>query len=158
MLLTVMQKELQENKDSETLRSILIGYLQLILKYCQRIYSRQLVQKENGESDILKRFHRLLIEYFSKGKQYENGVPTVAYCASELAYSARYFGDLVHAATGGTAIGYIHNFLIGEAKNLLIKGLPVSDVADILGFRYSHHFSRLFKKMTGQTPTEFIKD
>jgi len=27
-----------------------------------------------------------------------------------LAYSPRYFGDIVHKATGGTAIGYIHNF------------------------------------------------
>ena len=157
MLLTTMRRELQENGDSEILRGILIGYLQLILKYCQRIYLRQLSQKEGGESDILKRFHRLLVKYFSKGVQHEKGIPTVAYCASELAYSARYFGDMVHAATGGTAIGYIHDFVIGEAKNLLMKGLNVSDTAGLLGFEYPHHFSRLFKKITGLTPTEYIK-
>lgn len=39
-------------------------------------------------------------------------LPTVAWCASELAYSARYFGDMIHQATGGTAIGYIHSFVI----------------------------------------------
>ena len=156
-LLTAMRRELQENEDSEALRDVLIGYLQLILAYCGRIHQRQISQRESGGSDILKRFHRLLVEYFSKGMQHERGIPTVAGCASELAYSARYFGDMVHAATGGTAIGYIHNFVIGEAKNLLMKGLSVGETASLLGFEYPHHFSRLFKRITGQTPTEFLR-
>ena len=156
-LLRALRKELQQNEDSEPLRGIMTGYLRLILSYCERIHLRQLSCREDGGNDLLKRFHRLLEEYFSKGLQYEKGIPTVAYCASELAYSARYFGDMVHAATGGTAIGYIHDFVIGEAKNLLMKGLSVNDTADVLGFGYPHHFSRLFKKKTGLTPTEFIR-
>ena len=157
LLLTTMRKEMKENRDSVALRGILKGYLGLILEYCYRIYLRQLSQKESGESDILKRFHRLLVEYFSKGLQHEQGLPTVAYCASELAYSARYFGDMVHQATGGTAIGYIHSFVIDQAKTFLMKGLSVGEVADLLGFSYPHHFSRLFKKVTGSTPSEFLK-
>lgn len=155
LLLVTMRKETQENQDSPSLRRILTSYLQLILDYCQRIYLRQLTEKESGESDILKRFHRLLVDYFSKGLQHEKGLPTVAWCASELAYSARYFGDMIHQATGGTAIGYIHTFVIDQAKTFLMKGLSVGEVADLLGFEYPHHFSRLFKKMTGMTPTEF---
>lgn len=156
-LLDIMRKEMQENQDLPSLRHILTSYLKLILDYCQRIYLRQLTQKESGESDILKRFHHLLVDYFSKGIQHEKGLPTVSYCASELAYSARYFGDLIHQATGGTAIGYIHNFVIDQAKSLLMKGLSVGEVADLLGFEYPHHFSRLFKKMTGMTPTDYLQ-
>lgn len=156
-LLAIMRKEMQENQDSPSFRHILTSYLQLILDYCQRIYLRQLTQKESGESDILKRFHHLLVDYFSKGLQHEMGLPTVSYCASELAYSARYFGDMIHQTTGGTAIGYIHNFVIDQAKSLLMKGLSVGEVADLLGFEYPHHFSRLFKKMTGKTPTEYLQ-
>ena len=156
MLLAALRKELQENGGSEVSRGVLVGYLQLILSYCQRIHLRQSSQKESDENDILKRFHRLLREYFSKGLQYEKGIPTVAYCASELAYSARYFGDRVHAATGGTAIGYIHDFIVSEAKTLLMKGVGVGETARLLGFEYLNHFSRLFKKIAGQTPTEFI--
>ena len=156
-LLSTMRKELLESPDSPALRSILCGYLSLILEYCQRIYLRQLSQEESGESDILKRFHRLLVDYFSKGVQHEKGLPTVSYCASELAYSARYFGDMIHQSTGGTAVGYIHTFVIDHAKTLLMKGLSVGEVADLLGFEYPHHFSRLFKKVTGMTPTEFLR-
>ena len=61
LLLVTMRKEMQENQDSPALRNILTSYLKLILGYCQRIYLRQLSQKESGESDILKRFHRLLV-------------------------------------------------------------------------------------------------
>ena len=156
-LLATMRKEMQENPDSQALRGILTSYLQLILDYCLRIYQRQLSQKENGESDILKRFHRLLVDYFSLGRQHEIGLPTVSYCASELAYSARYFGDMIHKATGGTAIGYIHTFVIDQAKTFLMRGLSVGEVADLLGFAYPHHFSRLFKKVTGKTPSDYLK-
>ena len=156
LLLVTMRKEIQENQDSLSLRRILTSYLQLILDYCQRIYLRQLTEKESGESDILKRFHRLLVDYFSKDLQHEKGLPTVSYCASELAYSARYFGDMIHQSTGGTAIGYIHTFIIDQAKTLLMKGLSVGEVADLIGFEYPHHFSRLFKKVTGMPPTEFL--
>ena len=156
-LLVTMRKEMQENQDAQVLRDILIGYLQLVLEYCQRIYLRQRSQKESGESDILKRFHRLLVDYFTKGLQHERGLPTVAFCASELAYSARYFGDMIHQATGGTAIGYIHTFVIDQAKTFLMRGLTVGEVAGLLGFEYPHHFSRLFKKVTGCTPTEFLE-
>jgi len=156
-LLGTMRKEMQENPDSTELRRILLGYLKLILEYCQRIYQRQLNLQEMGESDILKRFHHLLVSYYSNGLQHEKGLPTVSYCASELAYSARYFGDMIHQATGGTAIGYIHNFVIDLAKSLLMKGLSVGEVADLLGFEYPHHFSRLFKKVSGMTPSDYLK-
>ena len=155
-LLSQMQQELVDHDDSSSLRSILLGYLHLILEYCNRIYLRQLSEENEGGSDLLKRFHDLLQQYFRENRQLSQGLPTVAYCASELAYSPRYFGDIVHKATGGTAIGYIHNYVINQAKSLLMNGHNISETSRLLGFDFPHHFTRLFKKMTGLTPSEYL--
>ena len=155
-LLTQLRHELEENPDSPSLRSVILGYLRIILEYCQRIYLRQLSWEDKTSSDLLKRFHGLLRDYYLEGKQLELGVPSVNYCAEQLAYSARYLGDMIHKATGGTAIGYIHSFVIDQGKNLLMNGHNVNETAHLLGFEFPHHFTRLFKKVTGLTPTEFL--
>ena len=156
-LLTQLRHELQENEDSQALRAVSLGYIRLILEYCQRIYLRQLSKEDNTSSDILKRFHNLLQNYYLDGRQMDLGVPSVQYCAERLAYSPRYLGDVIHKASGGTAIGYIHSFVIEQAKNLLMNGHNVNETAHMLGYDFPQHFTRLFKKVTGITPTEFLK-
>ena len=74
-----------------------------------------------------------------------------------MAYSARYLGDVVRKATGGTAIGYIHSFVIEQGKNLLMNGHNINETAHLLGFDYPQHFTRLFRKITGLTPRQFTK-
>jgi AraC-type DNA-binding domain-containing proteins len=155
-LLSQMRHELQENSDSAVLRSVILGYIRLVLEYCNRIYLRQLSKEDKSSSDILKRFHNLLREYYLDGRQLDYGVPSVQYCADQLAYSARYLGDVIHKATGGTAISYIHSFVIEQGKNLLMNGHNINETAHLLGFDYPHHFTRLFRKVTGITPTEFL--
>ena len=155
-LLSQMRHELQENADSPALRSVILGYIRVILEYCNRIYLRQLSKEDKTSSDLLKRFHQLLREYYLDGRQLDLGIPSVQYCAGELAYSARYLGDVIHKATGGTAIGYIHSFVIEQGKNLLMNGHNIGETAHLLGFEFPHHFTRLFKKTTGITPSEFL--
>lgn len=155
-LIIQLRHELQENADSAALRAVILGYIGLILEYCNRIYYRQLSHEDKAAPDMLKRFHQLLREYYLDGKQLETGIPSVKYCSGEMAFSARYLGDVIHKATGGTAIGYIHSFVIEQGKNLLMNGHYVNETAHLLGFEYPHHFTRLFKKVTGITPTEFL--
>lgn len=156
-LLTQLRHELQENTDSPALRTVILGYIRLILEYCNRIYLRQLSKEDKSSSDLLKRFNNLLRDYYFQQRQLDLGVPSVQYCADQLAYSARYLGDVVHKATGGTAIGYIHSFVIEQGKNLLMNGHNINETAHLLGFDYPHHFTRLFKRITGITPRQFTK-
>lgn len=155
-LLVQLRHELQENSDSVALRAVALGYISLILEYCNRIYLRQLSKEDKAAPDMLKRFHALLREYYLDEKQMELGIPSVKYFADRMTYSARYLGDVIHQATGGTAIGYIHSYVIEQGKNPLMNGHNVNETAHLLGFEYPHHFTRLFKKLTGITPTEFL--
>ena len=151
-----MRDELVSDPSGETTRDVVAAHLQLLLEYCNRIYLRQLSSLDNEGDDLLKRFNKLLRDYFASGRAQEEGLPSVGYFASCMAYSPRYFGDLVHKATGGSAISYIHEFVVAEGKSLLLRRNNVSETARLLGFEYPHHFSRLFKKVTGLSPREFL--
>ena len=106
--------------------------------------------------DMLQRFSSVLEDYYAKGEQFRQGLPSVAYCADRLCMSAGYFGDMVKKHTGDSAKNYIHHFIIQKAKNLLASGEAISAAAYDLGFDYPQHLSRLFKKKEGISPSEYI--
>lgn len=107
---------------------------------------------------ILERFENLLNEYFHTDKPQTIGLPSVAWSAGELNLSPNYFGDLVKKETGKTAQEYIQSKIIDIAKEKIFEpGKSVNEVAYELGFKYSQHFTRLFKQRVGHTPNEYRK-
>jgi two-component system response regulator YesN len=46
---------------------------------------------------------------------------------------------------------------IDKAKQLLANGLSVSETSNQMGFENPFHFSRLFKKIEGISPSDFKK-
>ena len=51
----------------------------------------------------------------------------------------------------------IRRFIVQLAKNELASGETISQVSESLGFEYSQHFSRMFKKQEGITPSEYCQ-
>lgn len=130
--------------------------VELLLDYCLRFYERQFVTRQRANRDILTRFEALLDDYFGSGRAVRDGVPTVRYCAGELFLSANYFGDLIKRETGKTALEFIQARIIGLAKEqLLDPSRSVSEISYRLGFQYPQHFTRVFKRWTGMTPTAY---
>ena len=136
---------------------IIVGFINLLLRYAQRFYNRQFVTRTVLNNDILSRFETLLKEYFSGEKQMANGIPSVQYCSEQLCMSPNYLSDVIKRTTGDTANRYIKRYVIQLAKNRLTSGMNSSEVAYSLGFDYPQHFARMFKNMTGQTPTEYTE-
>lgn len=155
-LMRQIREELQKKPD-ELQNAIIVNYIELTLNFCQRFYNRQFVTRKLENSDILIRFDRLLHDYFEQESQLKFGLPTVQYCADKLCMSPNYFGDVIKKTTGDTASNLIRRFIIRLAKNELAAGESVTQVADKLGFEYSQHFSRLFKKQEGITPSEYCR-
>lgn len=78
------------------------------------------------------------------------------YCADALHLSYNYFCDLIRKETGVTALGHIHDKVIDIAKTQIVSsGRTISEIAYRLGFQYSQHFTRLFKKKVGCTPNTY---
>lgn len=136
--------------------AIIVGYIGLVLNYCQRFYNRQFVTRKLENSDILMKFGSLLEDYYEANLQQQLGLPTVQYCADRLCMSANYFGDVIKKTTGDTAGGYIRRFLVGRAENALSTGASVAQAAYDLGFDYPQHLSRMFKKQTGMSPSAYV--
>ena len=155
-LMRQIREELRKKPD-ELQNAILVGYIELALNFCQRFYNRQFVTRKIENSDILVRFDRLLRDYFEDKLQQTLSLPTVQYCADKLCMSANYFGDVIKKTTGDTASNHIRQFVIQLAKNGLAAGETVSQVSDRLGFEYPQHFSRMFKKQEGITPSEYCQ-
>ena len=129
-----------------------------ILVSLMRQIREELGKKPDGLQDaILVRFDRLLRSYFEDKLQLTLGLPTVQYCADKLCMSPNYFGDVIKKTTGDTASSHIRQFVIQLAKNGLAAGETITQVSDRLGFEYPQHFSRMFKKEEGITPSEYCQ-
>lgn len=153
-LMRQMRDELHKRHD-ELQNAIIVGYIELVLNFCQRFYNRQFITRKLENSDILMKFDSLLRGYYEEKKQLQFGIPTVQYCADKLCMSSNYFGDLIKKTTGETASNYIRQYIIRQAKNELVTGAPIAQVAYELGFEYPQHLSRMFKKQVGLTPSEY---
>jgi AraC-like DNA-binding protein len=149
--------EYRSNTD-EYSRDIMLTHIDSMLKYSQRFYKRQFINRAELSGKTVSKFNDALVDYFKKGLFLTNGLPTVSALAAELNLSPRYLSDMLKQETGKTAIELIHIYLINEAKNRL-KGdsQNVSEIAYELGFENLPYFSRLFKKETGVSPNQFKK-
>ncbi len=132
--------------------------IQLLLDYCMRFYNRQFVTRTQSNQDVLTRFEALLDDYFRTGMVQTEGLPSVKYFAERVFLSPNYFGDLIKKSTGKTPQEYIQAKIIDTAKDFLLgTDKTVSQIADDLGFQYSQHFNRLFKRNVGMSPNEYRK-
>ena len=155
-LMRQIRDELRKRHD-ELQDSIIVGYIELVLNFCQRFYNRQFITRKLDNSDMLMKFDRLLHDYFDGNMQLTLGLPTVQFCADKLCMSSNYFGDMIKKTTGDTASNYIRQYIIQRAKNELATGESIARVAYGLGFEYPQHLSRMFKKLTGMTPSDYYE-
>ena len=147
--------ELRRPTDKHS-RRLITANIGLLLDYCMRFYERQFITRSAANKDILMKFEALIDDYFQSDKPQTEGLPSVKYFADKVFLSSNYFGDLVKKETGKTAQEYIQNKIIDLAKEMIIgSGKTVSQIAYELGYQYSQHFNRVFKKNVGYTPSEY---
>ncbi|MDE5551674.1 MAG: AraC family transcriptional regulator, partial [Muribaculaceae bacterium] len=108
---------------------IIVGLINLLLRYAQRFYNRQFASRTVANNNILVRFEKLIKEYFENDIQLKEGLPTVQYCSEQLNMSPTYLSDVIKKSTGETANHLIKHHMIQLAKNRLVAGMNSSEVA-----------------------------
>jgi len=147
-----VKEETQHPVDSHS-AALISANIQVLLEYLHRFYDRQFITRHKINSEVVKRFEQELKSYFGTPRQ---TIPNVAYFAEKVNLTPGYFGDLIRKETGSTPKDLISLHLISVAKQRLVNtNDDVSVIAYGLGFEYPAHFSRMFKRVTGQSPTDY---
>ncbi|HSR18986.1 MAG TPA: hypothetical protein VLM39_12915 [Ignavibacteriaceae bacterium] len=84
-----MEKEYHDNPD-EFSKQIILSHLDSMLKYAQRFYKRQFIDRKPITGKTVTKFNECLNVYFEKGEAEGKGLPTVNNMASQLNLSPKY--------------------------------------------------------------------
>lgn len=168
LLLTEQEKKLVENllemswnefnnkKDSFSI-SIILSYIGTLLNLTERFYARQFDSRKL-QNQLSKDFFNLLRSYYFTIVNDNIEQPTVQFFAKKLNVTANYLSDTIKHHSGKAALAAIQDFVIEQAKKeLTYSTLTVSEISYKLGFEYPNYFSRLFKRKTSLTPSQYRK-
>ena len=107
------------------------------------------VQSANAEPPVITKAKQFIQEHHAE----ELSLGTVA---KTVHTSIFYFCKLFRKVTGINFTEYVSRVRIEKAKNLLLNpNLRISEIAYEVGFQSLTHFNRVFKKLIGQSPTEY---
>ncbi len=79
--------------------------------------------------------------------------------ATQAGMSPAHFSRAFKKVMGMSYQDYLHSRRIAEARNLLhTTSISIHEIARFLGFSDQTGFGRIFKKLTGQTPSAYRND
>jgi len=107
--------------------------------------------RENREEASVSGNIRRLVE-----ENYGNPSLGLQFLSENLKLSQSYISQLFKQETGTTINQYIISFRIDMASSQLLKSdRKIADIALSCGFPDQNYFTKLFKKCTGMTPSEY---
>jgi AraC-like DNA-binding protein len=128
------------------------GIVRLLAFFADQLsgLSNQLVtEKNNAEPPLVLKAR----DYIDKHKTEELSLADVAKAAGASVF---HFCKVFHKATGLTFTDYVARVRLEEARTRLLNpNLRVSEIAYDVGFQSLTQFNRTFKRVFGQSPSEF---
>lgn len=133
-------------------------YIEHLLLYLIEIETKDSIKSrivnsnyENFEKSIIKRINEILIDNIY-------GNITLETLSKLLNLSPSHICTIFKESTGESIICYFNKLKIQEAKRLMREeSYNVTQISEVLGYNTIHYFSRIFKKLTNMSPTEYAK-
>jgi AraC family transcriptional activator of pobA len=130
---------------------IILAYLNLLLSELNSAYFR------NEQGDIVNTNLSKFIEFKLMVETHLTEQPSINTIAEQLALTTNSLYRIVKEYSGTSPKDFFTNRLMMEARRKLrYSNLSVKELAYELGFNDADYFSRLFKKSTGKSVSDFL--
>ena len=126
-----------------------VRLLSIFSEHLSMLSNQIVVQQENSEPPVIRRAKEFINEHQTEDL-------TLGQVAKAVNTSTFYFCKMFKKATGINFTDYLSRVRIEKSKNLLLNpNLRVSEIAFEVGFQSLTHFNRVFKRVLGQSPTDY---
>lgn len=129
----------------------MIQLLTIFAEHLAIVCNQVVVHNDHAEPPMITRAKKYI-----KTNQSED--ISLGQVAKAVNTSTFYFCKMFKKATGINFTEYLSRVRLEKARNLLLNpNLRISEIAYEVGFQSLTHFNRIFKKVVGQSPTEYRK-
>lgn len=126
-----------------------VKLLTIFAQHLAMLSNQVVVRHENAEPPVITRAKEFIQEHQTENLR-------LGHVAKAVNTSTFYFCKMFKRVTGINFTDYLSRVRIEKSKNLLLNpNLRVSEIAFEVGFQSLTHFNRVFKKILGQSPTEY---
>jgi AraC-like DNA-binding protein/ligand-binding sensor protein len=126
-----------------------VKLLAIFAQHLAIVSNQVIIQQENSEMPVIKKAKEYILEHQSEKI-------SLGIVAKAVNMSAFYFCKMFKKAAGINFTDYLTRVRIERARNLLLNpNLRISEIGFEVGFQSLTHFNRVFKKIAGQSPTDY---
>jgi len=127
----------------------IVKLLSIFAQHLAMLSNQVVVRHDNAEPPVISRAKEFIHEHQTENLR-------LGHVAKAVNTSTFYFCKMFKKITGINFTDYLSRVRIEKSKNLLLNpNLRVSEIAFEVGFQSLTHFNRVFKKILGQSPTEY---
>lgn len=126
-----------------------VKLLTIFAEHLSMVSNQIVVREQNAEPPIIARAKQFINEHQTEELSLDQ-------VAKSVHTSKFYFCKMFKKVTGINFTDYLSRVRTERAKNLLLNpNLRVSEIAYEVGFQSLTHFNRVFKRILGQSPSEY---
>ncbi len=101
------------------------------------------------QEEIFTKFTELLERHHKKERE-------IAFYADKMCITSKHLSQVIKDYTGKTALGLIEEYVISEAKSMLLSTtMSIQQISDELKFPSQSVFGKYFKRVAGISPSEY---